>query len=180
MSESLENLKNWLDKVYSENFHIACLELPILKILVNHNGWLDRNEIINQLSEYGSFERGSLSFDHLWSQRFGKGEEKDILNQLIEHNGQSAGDVKTQYKVKDEIKGDLKQFLDVYNANIKELIQKRLIYVSDDYKKFQEICNCLDSAIQESNNKLQLVTNTGTKINLEKINLFSFQFFYII
>ena len=43
MSESLENLKNWLDKVYSENFHIACLELPILKILVNHNGWLDRN-----------------------------------------------------------------------------------------------------------------------------------------
>ncbi|MGJ0378317.1 McrB family protein [Aliarcobacter cryaerophilus] len=170
MSESLENLKNWLDKVYSENFHIACLELPILKILVNHNGWLDRNEIINQLSEYGSFERGSLSFDHLWSQRFGKGEEKDILNQLIEHNGQSAGDVKTQYKVKDEIKGDLKQFLDVYNANIKELIQKRLIYVSDDYKKFQEICNCLDSAIKESNNKLQLVTNTGTKINLEKQN----------
>ena len=170
MSEILENLKNWLDKVYSENFHIACLELPILKILVNHNGWLDRNEIINQLSEYGSFERGSLSFDHLWSQRFGKGEEKDILNQLIEHNGQSAGDVKTQYKVKDEIKGDLKQFLDVYNANIKELIQKRLFYVSDDYKKFQEICNCLDSAIKESNNKLQLVTNTGTKINLEKQN----------
>lgn len=170
MSEILENLKNWLDKVYSENFHIACLELPILKILVNHNGWLDRDEIINQLSEYGSFERGSLSFDHLWSQRFGKGEEKDILNQLIEHNGQSAGDVKTQYKVKDEIKGDLKQFLDVYNANIKELIQKRLIYVSDDYKKFQEICNCLDSAIKESNNKLQLVTNTGTKINLEKQN----------
>ncbi|MGJ0303917.1 AAA family ATPase [Aliarcobacter cryaerophilus] len=171
MSEILENLKNWLDKVYSENFHIACLELPILKILVNHNGWLDRDEIINQLSEYGNFERGRLSFDHLWSQRFGKGEEKDILNQLIEHNGQSAGDVKTQYKVKDEIKGDLKQFLDVYNANIKELIQKRLFYVNTNHhKKFQEICNCLDSAIKESNNKLQLVTNTGTKINLEKQN----------
>lgn len=128
MSEVLENLKNWLDKVYSENFHIACLELPILKILVNHNGWLDRDEIINQLSEYGSFERGSLSFDHLWSQRFGKGEESEILNSLVEHDGENAGDVKTKYKIMDTIdKNEIKQLLQTYNEQkIEAVIKYRL------------------------------------------------------
>ena len=67
--------------------------------------------------------------------------------------------------IKNFVKADFVSQIDF--STLEEL---KNTYVSDDYKKFQEICNCLDSAIKESNNKLQLVTNTGTKINLEKQN----------
>lgn len=61
MSEIVEKLKNWFDKVYDEKNHIACLELPVLKILTSNQGDLSRDEIIKKLEEYGNFERGALS-----------------------------------------------------------------------------------------------------------------------
>ncbi len=142
MSELIERLKNWLDKVYQEDNHIACLELPILKILVNNmdnDEWMKRDEIINQLSEYGSFERGSLSFDHLWSQRFGKGEESEILNSLVEHDGKNSGDKKTQYKIKNNIDKTKLKFLDNYSMEkINKLVKKRLNYISNKTSNLEE------------------------------------------
>jgi len=130
MNEITGELKNWLDKVYKEDIHVACLELPILKILSAANDFVSRDEIIKQLELYGNFERGALSFDHLWSQRFGKGKEEIILNELVEHDGQHAGDKKTKYKIKDNVKNELKQFIDNFNIEIEPLIQRRLEYVS--------------------------------------------------
>ncbi|NCC55479.1 MAG: hypothetical protein EOM11_08390, partial [Erysipelotrichia bacterium] len=170
MNEVIAKLKSWLDKVYTDNIHVACLELPILKILGNTNDYVSREEIIKKLEEYGNFERGALSFDHLWSQRFGKGEEEKILNELVEHDGQHAGDKKTKYKIKDSVRDALNLFIDNYNVDIKELIGKRLTYVSADKNKFKEICNCLNDAIKKSNGKLPLKTNIGTDINLEQQN----------
>jgi 5-methylcytosine-specific restriction enzyme B len=143
MNELIERLKNWLDKVYQEDNHIACLELPILKILVNkmdNDEWIKRDEIINQLSEYGSFERGSLSFDHLWSQRFGKGEESEILNSLVEHDGKDPGDKKTKYQIKNTIDIKLLQnLLEQYNTNtIQNLAKKRLDYVSNSINNLEQ------------------------------------------
>lgn len=169
MSEVVK-LKSWLDKVYTENIHIACLELPILQILINENDYISREDIIKKLTEYGSFERGALSFDHLWSQRFGKGEEANILNALVEHDGKQAGDKKTQYKIKDTIREELKLFINSYTTDTQDLIKTRLSYVSVDKKKFNEICNCLNDAIKKSNEKLPLQTNIGTSVNLEKQN----------
>jgi 5-methylcytosine-specific restriction protein B len=170
MSEIINELKSWLDKVYNENIHIACLELPILKILINANDYISREDIIQKLTEYGSFERGALSFDHLWSQRFGKGEEANILNALVEHDGKQAGDKKTQYKIKNTIREELKLFINNYTTDTQDLIKTRLSYVSVDKKKFNEICNCLNDAIKKSNEKLPLQTNIGTIVNLEKQN----------
>ncbi|WP_373072198.1 DUF4357 domain-containing protein [Sulfurimonas sp.] len=128
MSGIIENLKNWLDKVYQKDINIACLELPILSILVKYNEPVSRDDIIEELSQYGSFERGGLSFDHLWSQRFGKGEEKDILNSLVEHDGQNAGDKKTEYQIKNTInKQELEELLKTYDGTkIENLIRSRL------------------------------------------------------
>lgn len=173
MSELIERLKNWLDKVYQEDNHITCLELPILRILIQNNtndNWLTRDEIITKLKPYGEFQRGNLSFDHLWSQRFGKGEEKDILNDLVEHDGQNVGDKKTKYRIKSDIRLDLNEFLQNYNKEIKVLIDTRLRYVSKNNNDFIKICKCLDTAIISSNGKLLLSTPIGTSINLEKHN----------
>ena len=162
MSEVIQKLEDWLSKVYNNNIHIACLELPILKILVDHNGWLDRNEIIKQLSEYGSFERGGLSFDHLWSQRFGKGEEKDILNSIVEHDGQNAGDKKTKYKIKNTIDIKLLQnLLEQYNTNtIQHLTSKRLDYVSNNINNLeQEFVKWLKVSKKLSDNTCRNYTN---------------------
>lgn len=170
MSEVMGKLKSWLDKVYTDSIHIACLELPILKILINENGYISRENIIQKLQEYGNFERGALSFDHLWSQRFGKGEEEKILNELVEHDGKQAGDKKTQYRIKETLREELKLFINNYNINTQDLIETRLSYVSADKKKFNEICSCINDAIKKSNGKLPLQTNIGTIVNLEKQN----------
>lgn len=170
MSEVVEKLKSWLDKVYTDSIHIACLELPILKILINENGYMSRENIIQKLQEYGKFERGALSFDHLWSQRFGKGEEEKILNELVEHDSKQAGDKKTKYKIKETLREELKLFINNYNINTQDLIETRLSYVSADKKKFNEICSCLNDAIKKSQGKLPLQTNIGTIVNLEKQN----------
>ncbi len=168
MSELINNLKGFLDQGYEENRHIVCLELPILKILIKNDDWVSRRDILSQLKDYGEFKRGGLSFDHLWSQRFGKGEESDILNQLVEHDGQKNGDQKNKYKIKDTIRDELKSFLDNYNVDIKSLVTKRLIYVGEHNKEFDSICKCLDLGIKNSNGKLILKTSTGTEINLIK------------
>lgn len=132
MSEEIEILNQWFDKVYKEKIHVACLELPILKLLIENDGSVTREEIITKLEDYGNFKRSALSLDHLWSQRFGKGEEQTILNKLVQHNGENAGDKKTEYKIFDNInKLDIKNLLSSYNDNqIEDLINIRLEYVS--------------------------------------------------
>ena len=175
MSEIVEKLKNWLNKVYDEKKDVACLELPILKILVEttkNDGWITRDDIINKLQQYGDFQRGALSFDHLWSQRFGKGDEKDILNELVEHDGKDAGDKKTKYKIKDSIeKNKLKSILASHHKeNLEDLIKRRLTYLDSNNRKFQEMCDCLDKAIKKSGRKLKLITKSGIEFNLIKFN----------
>ena len=166
----MNNWKDFLDNAYENNQHIMCLELPILKILIENIGWVNRADIIKKLDKYGVFKRGELSFDHLWSQRFGKGEESDTLNQLVEHDAEKNGDKKTKYKIKDNIREELKIFLDNYDADIESLVSNRLIYVGKNNKKFNLICKCLDLGIEKSNGKLKLKTSIGTEINLLKKN----------
>lgn len=138
MNEIIKKLKEYLDKVYRENMHVACLELPILKVLTESNNWLTRDEIINNLQAYGDFKRGELSFDHLWSQRFGKGEESQLLNSLVEHDGEKAGDTKTKYKIKEEVRQELTSFIKEYKAEIKHLISERLIFVHEKSKSLEK------------------------------------------
>ena len=159
MSEMIDKLKNWLDKVYKEDIHVACLELPILKILSAANDFVSRDEIIKQLKPYGDFERGALSFDHLWSQRFGKGEEEKILNVLVEHDGQQAGDKKTKYKIKDNVRNELTQFIDNYNAEIEPLIKTRLEFVINAQSYLE------DKFILWLNTEQQLSDNTCRNYN---------------
>ncbi len=130
MSEIVEKLKDYLDKVYRENINVACLELPILQILSKKDDWASRDDIIKELENFGKFKRGELSFDHLWSQRFGKGEESELLNSLVEHDGINNGDKKTKYKIKEEARAGLVSFLSEYKADIESLISERLAYVA--------------------------------------------------
>ncbi|MDY0194706.1 MAG: DUF4357 domain-containing protein [Sulfurovaceae bacterium] len=130
MSEIIEKLKDYLDKVYRENINVACLELPILQILSKKDDWASRDDIIKELENFGKFKRGELSFDHLWSQRFGKGEESELLNSLVEHDGINNGDKKTKYKIKEEARAGLVSFLSEYKAEIESLISERLAYVA--------------------------------------------------
>lgn len=130
MSEIIEKLKDYLDKVYRENINVACLELPILQILSKKDDWASRDDIIKELENFGKFKRGELSFDHLWSQRFGKGEESELLNSLVEHDGINNGDKKTKYKIKEEARAGLVSFLSGYKAEIESLISERLAYVA--------------------------------------------------
>lgn len=76
----------------------------------------------------------------MWSQRFGKGEEKEILNELIEHDGQNAGDIKTKYKIKNNIdKNKLKELLNIYNSSdVKKLIDLRLDNLNGGITEEQE------------------------------------------
>jgi len=106
------------------------LELPILQILSKKDDWASRDDIIKELENFGKFKRGELSFDHLWSQRFGKGEESELLNSLVEHDGINNGDKKTKYKIKEEARAGLVSFLSEYKAEIESLISERLAYVA--------------------------------------------------
>ena len=124
MNDVIVKLKSWFDKVYSENIHVACLELPILEILSKKEDWFSREQIIEELKEYGDFKRGGLSFDHLWSQRFGKGEESNILNELVEHDGVHAGDIKTKYKVHQKYSSLLQNFFSEYRQDFNSLYKK--------------------------------------------------------
>ena len=128
--EIINKLKNYLSTAYSENKHITCLELPILKILSSAENFVSREEIIKKLEEYGDFKRGGLSLNHLWSQRFTRGEESDILNSLVEHSAKKTGDEKTEYKIKDIVKQELTEFVNNYKPDIDSLIKQRLDYVS--------------------------------------------------
>ncbi len=132
MSKIINELKNWFDEVYKNNNHIACIELPILKILNENNDWTHREDIIKKLKKFGDFKRGNLSFDHLWSQRFTRGEESKLLNKLVIHDAEKSGDIKNKYKIKDEVKKDLTLFIQKNQYDEKSLIEKRLKYVSND------------------------------------------------
>lgn len=55
-NDVIEKLKIWFNDVYKKENHIACLELPILKIIVENDKSLTREEIIDKLKIYGDFE----------------------------------------------------------------------------------------------------------------------------
>ena len=137
MGNITEELNNWFEKVYNEKNSVACLELPILKILNGKSDWIKRDEIKKQLEKFGDFRRGKLSLDHLWSHRFGKGEESKLLKSVIEHDGKNPGDRKNRYRIKENMREDVEKFLaTVENKHYDEqgLIEQRLKELEEENK----------------------------------------------
>ncbi|WP_373032691.1 translation initiation factor IF-2 N-terminal domain-containing protein, partial [Sulfurovum sp.] len=124
-------LKIFFDEVYSKRIHISCLELPILKILLTKDDWFSRDELLKELKIYGQFNRGYLSLDHLWSQRFGKGKEAFLLNKIVEHDATVTGKKKSKYRIKENVHTVLNELVKEYNIeDVKSLIEERLDYAS--------------------------------------------------
>ena len=164
---NIEQLQSFFKEVYEEpqDEYIQCLFYPVLEALVNEasvndDGSMDRDKIISYINKKYNFKdddwkRKGLAFDHLFSQRFGKGKEKDFLNELVEHDGVNAGDKKTKYKLKDiEL---IRKFVDsgfCRPESIKEQMDNRIRYLrqnkilSDD--KLRNIA--ISSAIKVKNN----------------------------
>jgi 5-methylcytosine-specific restriction protein B len=139
---NIEQLQSFFKEVYEEpqDEYIQCLFYPVLEALVNEasvndDGSMDRDKIISYINKKYNFKdddwkRKGLAFDHLFSQRFGKGKEKDFLNELVEHDGVNAGDKKTKYKLKDiEL---IRKFVDsgfCRTESIKEQMDNRIRYL---------------------------------------------------
>lgn len=160
---NIEQLQNFFKKVYEEpkDKYIQCLYYPVLEALVNKSGRSDRDEIISFINKKYNYKgndwkRGTLSLDHLFSQRFGKGEEQYFLNELFEHDGVNAGDKKTKYKLKDtEL---IRKFVDsgfCKTESIKEQMDKRIRYLSPNkILSDDELKNiAISSAIKVKKNK---------------------------
>lgn len=187
----VNELKKFIENIYEDNHeHVLCLEYPIIKLLSEKNNEVSRNELIDKLSIYGAFKRGALSFDHLWSHRFGKGEESDLLNMLIEHDGENAGDRKTTYRLKDDCREAIKKAITeinklVQDEKIKDLIQKRLDYVNKKAKGLAIADSSANSWIKDGTNAIwwskAFSGKKSTEDDLKKeLSENGFFYFYII
>jgi hypothetical protein len=106
-----------------------------LKILLTKNDWLSRDELLKELKIYGQFNRGHLSLDHLWSQRFGKGRESSLLNKIVEHDATAKGNKKSKYRIKKNVHTVLNKIVEEYSIeDVKSLIEERLEYASKKNK----------------------------------------------
>ncbi len=122
----VDQLKALFDDIYKNGKagtnNLKCLFYPIIKKLaeqasLNNEEWVSRDEIKSYIQKefitddiFGrSGNGGGVPLDHCWSQRFGKGEDMDLLNKLIEHDGEigndgkSHGDKKENFKLNDAI-----------------------------------------------------------------------------
>ena len=137
----IENIKKWFDEVYETSNDKACLELPILKVLCEKNDWVKRDELIESIKKKFKvdFGRKLLSLDHLFSHRFGKGEEKELLNKIIEYKSAGrAGAVKEAYKIKSNIKDDICNLIKNLDYDEEKLINQRIVKINDKEKKVIE------------------------------------------
>ncbi len=139
---NIEELQSFFKAVYeeSEGNYLQCLLYPVFQALVyeasdNEDGSIDRDKIISFINKKYNFKeddwkRKGLRFDHLFSQRFGKGVQNDFLNELVEHDGVNPGDEKTKYKLKDiEL---IRKFVDsgfCRTESIKEQMDNRIRYL---------------------------------------------------
>ena len=139
---NIEQLQSFFKKVYEEpdGEYLQCLLYPVFEALVNEDlvnedGWVYRDDIISFINKKYNFKEGDwkrkgLRFDHLFSQRFGKGVQNDFLNELVAHDGVNAGDEKTKYKLKDvEL---IRKFVDsgfCRPESIKEHMDNRIRYL---------------------------------------------------
>lgn len=125
-----EQLYNLFEEIYSEEtyqkidpLYVRCLYFPILKILLEAEGAkVSREEIIQKLNmnydlNDDDWGRGGLSFDHLWSQRFGKGDYIELLNKIVGHDGKSTGAKKGFYCLN-------KDLIDAVRSAIERLNQR--------------------------------------------------------
>jgi len=135
---NIEQLQSFFKKVYEEpdGEYLQCLLYPVFEALVNEDlvnedGWVYRDDIISFINKKYNFndddwKRKALSFDHLYSQRFGRGDQKDFLNNLVVHDGKNPGDKKTKFKFKSSEEFMLiREFIDSGFCKI-EAIEKQL------------------------------------------------------
>lgn len=103
----IKEISDFFDNVYQRPHkdYLHCLYYPVIDALSQKNEWMKREDVIKSISEKyhltsDNWARNALSFDHLVSHRFGKGDEANFLNELIEHDGVKPGDHKKKYKLK--------------------------------------------------------------------------------
>jgi len=123
-------IKTWISSIYSEERSVACLFLPILKLLLEKEGWVDRNVIEKGISEnYGPLGRGNLSLDHLWAHRITKGNDQEYLNELIEYKQPVQKGKLTTFRIKAKNRQELQKILEkvgIQDEIIKQLVDKRI------------------------------------------------------
>lgn len=127
-----QELKDFFNDIYSNNKTMQCLQYPIIKKLAEAKEWVKRDDLIayfNDKYQQSVDQRGGLALDHLWSHRFGKGDEKAFLNKLVEYKPVKTGDPKTHYKLKKNIFDLVNNYLEsspIAEEKIKSLLVKRI------------------------------------------------------
>jgi hypothetical protein len=161
MDEIVPKLEGMFKQIYGKHIDVACLYYPILKMLAekpNANNGVEPAALQKNISDTYDvkFARGSLSFDHLWSQRFTSGAQQQLLNELVECQYENPalaghGSRRIGYKLKKNIQSAVsKYFLSDQQPStdtVRNLIQERIKHIKSRQKTKSptEVSNSNDS-----------------------------------
>jgi hypothetical protein len=180
---NIEQLQSFFKKIYEEpeDGYIQCLIYPVLEALVDRdlvddNYWVSRDDIILFINKTYNFsdedwKRGRLAFDHLFSQRFGKGNQQDFLNELVEHDAQSPGDKKNNFKIKPQeiiVIGEFIESRFCKTEIIKKQLDQRIEHlqtITDDKSKKNTVSESTGNKIHSLNQILYGPPGTGKTYN---------------